>query len=257
MEGEKSTGVIQSIATGLGEMIVTTIRLISQAIFVTTTLFLRGIYWVGEISVIAFYNLVRIVSKSGYITMKSGGKAIIFSARKAFPRQPDETIWQYRRRMAKLGFRVSMYSGKIVMKAIESESGAEFGTSMALDLAGGSTQGLAYRGIKKMLKSPNNSMSTTQPKPNLVHGKMPVQIHKQRPPRSMTQGWNAPAQPPQPTRPKVPISRQPIPPGLNVAGSPPPIPPGLNAPGSPPPIPPGLNAPGSPPPIPPGLFKSL
>ena len=59
-------------------------------------------------------NTAKVVAKGGYITIRTGGKVAIFAARNAFPRREGESRKEYRIRMAKLGFRVSLFTGQIV-----------------------------------------------------------------------------------------------------------------------------------------------
>ena len=129
--------------------------------------------------------------------------------------------------MAKLGFKVSLFSGKIVMAANGSATVEEFAKKMATDVISDAVQGVAFDAIKNSAtKESHVNRSTTKP---LQQQKRPQRILREVPP---------------------------LPPGLNVPGAPPAVPPGLNVPGAPPVIPPGLNIPGSPPAIPPGLDVS-
>jgi hypothetical protein len=59
-------------------------------------------------------NTAKVVAKGGYITIRTGGKVAIFAARNAFPRRESESRKEYRIRMAKLGFKVSLFTGQIV-----------------------------------------------------------------------------------------------------------------------------------------------
>lgn len=61
---------------------------------------LLGIFWWG--------------AKVGTIPARGTGKAIIFAARKAYPREEGESRGAYRRRMAKNGVKVSLWTGYIV-----------------------------------------------------------------------------------------------------------------------------------------------
>ena len=54
------------------------------------------------------------VGKGSWFLAKGAGRATIRGARKAFPREEDESAKEYRIRMAKLGFKVSMWTGSIV-----------------------------------------------------------------------------------------------------------------------------------------------
>ena len=128
--------------------------------------------------------------------------------------------------MAKLGFKVSMFTGKIVMAANGSATVEGFAKKLAADVASDAAQSLALEVVKQSVSK--------EKKPQRAKG-------KQAQPNHRTQV----------------VTREipPLPPGLNVVGAPPAIPPGLNVPGAPPAIPPGLNVPGAPPPVPPGLIK--
>ncbi len=54
------------------------------------------------------------VGKGSWFLAKGAGRATIRGARKAFPREEDESAKEYRIQMAKLGFKVSMWTGSIV-----------------------------------------------------------------------------------------------------------------------------------------------
>ena len=84
------------------------------------------------------------MEKGGYITMKTGGRTFLFAARKAYPRLPDESKWQYRRRMAKLGFKVSLWTGEIVMAANNSANVQQFAATLAVNAAKGKVSRFGY-----------------------------------------------------------------------------------------------------------------
>ena len=71
-------------------------------------------------------NTVKVVAKGSYITIRTGGKAVILAARKAFPRNEDESRWKYSVRMAKLGFKVSLFTGEIVAMFTDIEGVSDF-----------------------------------------------------------------------------------------------------------------------------------
>ena len=52
--------------------------------------------------------------KGSLYLAKGAGRATIRGARKAFPREEGESLKEYRIRMAKLGFKVSLWTGSIV-----------------------------------------------------------------------------------------------------------------------------------------------
>ena len=198
----------------------------TKATYATGKLATKGTYAVGKTTTKATYVSGKVAAKGGYITMKTGGRTFLFAARKAYPRHPDETKWQYRRRMAKLGFKVSMFTGKIVMAANGSATVEDFAKKLATDVASDAVQSLALEVVKQ---SVSKEKKAQRPK-----GKQAQPNHRSQ---------------------VVTREIPPLPPGLNVVGAPPAIPPGLNVPGAPPAIPPGLNVPGAPPPVPPGLIK--
>ena len=76
-------------------------------------------------------KVAKVTAKGGYYTMKNGGKGLLFAAGKAFPRHPDESIWQYRKRMAILGFKVSWFTGGIVSAASGSSTVQQFAINYA------------------------------------------------------------------------------------------------------------------------------
>ena len=52
--------------------------------------------------------------KGSFFLARGAGRAAVRGARKAFPREEGESVKEYRIRMAKLGFKVSMWTGSIV-----------------------------------------------------------------------------------------------------------------------------------------------
>ena len=52
--------------------------------------------------------------KGSWFLARGAGRAAVRGARKAFPREEGESAKEYRIRMAKLGFKVSMWTGSIV-----------------------------------------------------------------------------------------------------------------------------------------------
>ena len=52
--------------------------------------------------------------KGSLFLARGAGRAAVRGARKAFPREEGESVKEYRIRMAKLGFKVSMWTGSIV-----------------------------------------------------------------------------------------------------------------------------------------------
>jgi hypothetical protein len=57
------------------------------------------------------------VGKGSWFLARRAGRSAVSGARKAFPREEDESVKEYRIRMAKLGFKVSMWTGSIVATA--------------------------------------------------------------------------------------------------------------------------------------------
>ena len=208
---KKKKGLLRSTIGGIAKAGGTVTKGTAKVAGKSTKLAAKGTYAVGKTTTKATYVSGKVAAKSGYITMKTGGRAFLFAARKAYPRHPDETKWQYRRRMAKLGFKVSIYTGEIVMAANSSATVEDFAKKFALDVAGDAVESLT----KEVLKhSVSREKKSQEPK------------GKQTQPNHQSQV----------------VTREipPLPPGLNVSGAPPAIPPGLNVPGAPPPVPPGL-----------------
>ncbi len=71
-------------------------------------------------------NTAKVVIKGGYITIRTGGKAVIFAARNAFPSYEGESRKEYRIRMGKLGFQVSLLTGQIVAMYCGADEVAKF-----------------------------------------------------------------------------------------------------------------------------------
>ena len=95
----------------------------------------------------------KVAAKGGYITMKTGGRTFLFAARKAYPRRPDESKWQYRRRMAKLGFKVSLWTGEIVMAANNSANVQQFAVTLAANAAKGKAQDLVIDTVRDSFRT--------------------------------------------------------------------------------------------------------
>ena len=95
----------------------------------------------------------KVAAKGGYITMKTGGRTFLFAARKAYPRLPDESKWQYRRRMAKLGFKVSLWTGEIVMAANNSANVQQFAATLAVNAAKGKAQDLVIDTVRDSFRT--------------------------------------------------------------------------------------------------------
>ena len=93
-------------------------------------------------------KIAKVTAKGGYYTMKNGGKGLLFAAGKAFPRHSDETIWQYRKRMAILGFKVSWFSGGIISAASGSSTVQQFAINYA---KGAVVEEMIKRGIGEVL----------------------------------------------------------------------------------------------------------
>ena len=239
MSEKKKKGLLRSSVGGIAKAGGAAAKGTAKVAGKSTKLAAKGTYAVGKTTTKATYVSGKVAAKGGYITMKTGGKTFLFAARKAYPRHPNETKWQYRRRMAKLGFKVSMFTGKIVMAANGSATVEDFTKKLATNVASDAAQSLAFEVVKQSVSKEKNS--------ERVKGKQAQPNHRSQvvtreiPP--LPPGLNVVGAPPV------------IPPGLNVPGAPPAIPPGLNVPGAPPAIPPGLNVPGAPPPVPPGLVK--
>jgi len=54
------------------------------------------------------------VGKGSWFLARGAGRSAVRGARKAFPREEEESVKEYRIRMAKLGFKVSLWTGSIV-----------------------------------------------------------------------------------------------------------------------------------------------
>ena len=117
MSEEKKKGLLRSTVGGIAKAGGAAAKGTAKVAGKSVKYAAKGTYAVGKTTTKATYATGKVAAKGGYITMKTGGRTFLFAARKAYPRHPDETIWQYRRRMAKLGFKVSMFTGKIVMAA--------------------------------------------------------------------------------------------------------------------------------------------
>ncbi len=101
-------------------------------------------------------KVVKFTAKGGYYTMKNGGKGLLIAAGMAFPRHPDETIWQYRKRMAILGFKVSWVTGGIISAASGSSTVQQFAINYARDAV---MEEVVKRGIGEIFNTDDSEES--------------------------------------------------------------------------------------------------
>ena len=212
---KKKKGFLRSSVGGIVKAGGATVKGTAKIAGKSTQLAAKGTYAAGKATTKATYATGKVAAKGSFITMRAGGKAFLLAARKAYPRNPNETKWQYRTRMAKLGFKVSILTGKIIMALEDSPNVVEFARRLALDIAhdtaSDTMESLALDAVKYFVsKEKKESLNTTN---QLISNNQTEVVLSEAPP---------------------------LPPGLNVPGSPPPLPPGLNVPGAPPPVPPGL-----------------
>ena len=145
MGEKKKRGLFRSTAGGLARAGGATVK-------GTAKVAARGTHGAGKVTTKATYKTGKVAAKGGYITMKTGGRTFLFAARKAYPRQPDESKWKYSDRMAKLGFKVSLFTGKIVMAANNSANVQQLAMILAKDAILDKTQ--EFERIKKFIGIP-------------------------------------------------------------------------------------------------------
>jgi hypothetical protein len=153
---KKKRGLFRSAAGGLARAGGATVKGTAKVAGKTAKVAAKGTYGAGKITTKATYKTGKVAAKGGYITMKTGGRTFLFAARKAYPRQPDESKWQYRRRMAKLGFKVSLFTGSIVMAANNSANVQQFAMRLAEDAVVDKTQDLVIEGISDSFRTNRN-----------------------------------------------------------------------------------------------------
>ena len=156
MGEKKKRGLFRSAGGGLARAGGATVKGTAKVAGRTTKVAVKGTFGAGKVTTKATYKTGKVAAKGGYITMKTGGRTFLFAARKAYPRQPDESKWQYRRRMAKLGFKVSLFTGKIVMAANNSANVQQFAMRLAADEAKGKAQDLVIDGVKDSFQTKPN-----------------------------------------------------------------------------------------------------
>jgi len=149
MGEKKKRGLFRSTAGGLARAGGATVK-------GTAKVAARGAYGAGKVTTKVTYKTGKVAAKGSYITMKTGGRTFIFAARKAYPRQLDESKWQYRRRMAKLGFKVSLFTGSIVMAANNSANVQQFAMRLAADAVVNKTQDLVIDGVRDSFRTNQN-----------------------------------------------------------------------------------------------------
>ena len=156
MGEKKKRGLFRSTAGGLARAGGATVKGTAKVAGKTAKVAARGTYGAGKVTTKVTYKTGKVAAKGGYITMKTGGRTFIFAARKAYPRQPDESKWQYRRRMAKLGFKVSLFTGSIVMAANNSANVQQFAMRLAADAVVNKTQDLVIDGVRDSFRTNQN-----------------------------------------------------------------------------------------------------
>jgi hypothetical protein len=130
---KKKRGLFRSTAGGLARAGGATLKGSAKVTGKAAKVAAKGTYATSKVTAKATYKTGKIAAKGGYITMRSGGKTLLFTARKAYPRLPDESKWQYRKRMAILGFKVSFFTGKIMMAASDSANVQQLVMGLAKD----------------------------------------------------------------------------------------------------------------------------
>ena len=156
MGEKKKRGLFRSAAGGLARAGGTTVKGTAKVTGKTAKVAAKGTYGAGKVTTKVTYKTGKVAAKGGYITMKTGGRTFLFAARKAYPRKPDESKWQYRRRMAKLGFKVSLFTGSIVMAANNSANVQQFAMRLAADAVVNKTQDLVIDGVRDSFRTNQN-----------------------------------------------------------------------------------------------------
>ena len=152
---KKKRGLFRSAAGGLARAGGATVKGTAKVAGKTAKVAAKGTYGAGKMTTKVTYKTGKVAAKGSYITMKTGGRGLLFAARKAYPRLPEESKWQYRRRMAKLGFKVSIFTGKIVMAANDSANVQQFAMKLAADAAKDKAQDLVIDGVRNHLTDEN------------------------------------------------------------------------------------------------------
>ena len=160
MAEKKRRGILKSSASGIFRVGKAAGKTTAKVAGKTTKVVGKGGYKSGKVAAKGGYKAGKVAAKGGYITMKSGGRTFLFAARKAYPRHDDETNWQYRKRMAKLGFKVSLFSGKIILAANNSANVQQFALRLAGEAALDKTQDLAINRLKRSKKKDKPSQKT-------------------------------------------------------------------------------------------------
>jgi hypothetical protein len=153
---KKKRGLFRSAAGGLARAGGATVKGTAKVTGKTAKVAAKGTYGAGKVTTKVTYKTGKVAAKGGYITMKTGGRTFLFAARKAYPRKPDESKWQYRRRMAKLGFKVSLFTGSIVMAANNSANVQQFAMRLAADAVVNKTQDLVIDGVRDSFRTNQN-----------------------------------------------------------------------------------------------------
>jgi hypothetical protein len=154
---KKKRGLFRFAAGGLTRAGGATVKGAAKVTGKTAKVAAKGTYGAGKLTTKATYKTGKIAAKGGYITMKSGGRAFLFAARRAYPRLSDENKRQYRIRMAKLGFKVSLFTGRIVMAANNSANVQQFAMRLAADAVVNKTQDLVIDGVRDSFRTEQNN----------------------------------------------------------------------------------------------------
>ena len=153
---KKKRGLFRSAAGGLARAGGATVKGTAKVAGKTAKVAAKGTYGAGKMTTKATYKTGKVAAKGSYITMKTGGRGLLFAARKAYPRLPEESKWQYRRRMAKIGFKVSIFTGKIVMAANDSANVQQFAMKLTADAAKDKVQDLVIDGVRNSRTNEKN-----------------------------------------------------------------------------------------------------
>ena len=102
---EKKRGLLRRSVGAVG-------RSSAKVIGTTAKVTAKGTGKVAKATVKGTGKVAKVTAKGA----KGAGRTAVHGARKAFPREEGESVKEYRIRMAKLGFKVSMWTGTIVSR---------------------------------------------------------------------------------------------------------------------------------------------
>ena len=105
---------VGAVGRGSAKVIGTTLKVTAKGTEKAAKATAKGTGKVAKVAGKATVASAKGVGKGSWFLARGAGRSAVRGARKAFPREEGESVKEYRIRMAKLGFKVSLWTGSIV-----------------------------------------------------------------------------------------------------------------------------------------------